>query len=1020
MHQQRFFRPGAAALILAAAATAAFAAPPDMTNRDVLLETSAAKTTATFAVPDSLKPSHTSYALYARTNADDPPLILLNGIPLASAPVPREPGEWLLPLPTADFHRGAENTIALLTRKGAPLAAEQLIVFELLDGAEEAHFGRLFSMPTAEKATPTLHSSQTKYDVLHYDLALDIETASRQINASVVTVTLKSLVEGLDQIAFDFQSDGVLLINSVAAVPAVSGITYSVDDTNDWLIVDLPAAAELDSGEEITLAITYSGTPSSSAGAFGLNSYNRTTQPNGKAIVYSFSEPYSARSWWPCKDVPSDKATIDLHITVPSANMVVTNGTQTGTTTPRTGRTTYHFTHGYPVATYLVAFCATEYAYASDNYLSRDGLTQMEVGHYVYETSTDELAAVSDTIDVMGFYADHFGEYPFLDEKYVTMTWGGSFGMEHQTCTSINNRNLASGGKSRRNVHELAHQWFGDYVTPDDFIHLWLNEGFATFCEALFVEHDEGFASYKSYIQGWISSGISDTTPLVYSNADSFSTSVVYRKGGMVLHMLRGVMGDDAFFEGIRAYLAAHAYGNAESADLQAAMEAAHGASLNDFFQDWVYGTGKPSYQWSWSLDENTLNVSITQTQSADVFELPVRLVATLEGGGTHEFVVQNTQRTQTFDLDATGLSITNMAFDPDYWIYKGSVTSGAIEAPKATLLSVRASAQPGEAVVTWESGGGTTEGFEISASSTMTGTTIVASSSTLGVDARSHTLTGLAPNDIVYVKVRAVSSQGLPSAWSDVYAVQTGIASDDRVLIVDGYDRWEASISPENSHSFAAIHADALYAAGIAFDSCANETLGSTVSLPPYDAVILVLGEESTIDRTFTSSEETLVKAYLDAGGQFFVTGAEIGWDIGRSTGGNPSLAFYNGYLKASYEDDDSKDYTVAGTSGGIFDGLAFDYGTGASPYYPDWPDVITAAEGGTICLEYNAAAGAGVQYEGTFGSGTATGRVVTFGFPFETIGDESARHEVMARIVTFFELSPALPVTLDGWMVY
>src|SRR5690606_8880966 len=131
----------------------------------------------------------------------------------------------------------------------------------------------------------------------------------------------------------------------------------------------------------------------------------------------------SARSWWPSKDLPEDRAFVDLTLTVPDGNMAVSNGSLVSTESVAGSKTRYRWEHGYTISTYLIAFCVSDYLYDSALYTGLDGTTTMEVGHYVFQTSADELDAVPDTIATMEFFAETFGEYPFIDEKYVTMTW---------------------------------------------------------------------------------------------------------------------------------------------------------------------------------------------------------------------------------------------------------------------------------------------------------------------------------------------------------------------------------------------------------------------------------------------------------------------------------------------------------------------------------------------------------------------------------------------------------------------
>lgn len=977
----------------------------------------------TFVLSGKFDPRNDGLALLVQLESPaQAPHLVVNGRFYTSAPLPRGEGGYLYNLPAADIDPDAENSISVIGDEGNPITPREMILYPIDGGFESAHFNQVFHEPRAERrATPALHPSQTLYDAISYDIDLEVDMTSRYLEGTVVA-TLESLTDGLDTLALDFQTDSdpdSCQITSVVAVPPVPGMTYSVDLNNDWMVVELPADSELNTGEQITLRIEYDGEPTSSAGAFGLNSYNRTTQPNGTPIVYTFSQPYSARSWWPCKDVTFDKALVDISITVDDQYMVITNGVLQNEETPAAGKKRYNYSHGYPVATYLVAFCATKYLYHSGTYTALDGTTTMEVGHWVYETSADELAAVPDTIDIMEFYASRFGEYPFLDESYVTMTWGASFGMEHQTCTSINNRNLANGGKSRRNVHELMHMWFGDMVTPVDFEHLWLNEGYATYAEALYVEHDQGEAAFQATVQGFINNGINDSTPLVNPNADQFAGSLVYRKGGIVLHMLRGVVGDDDFFAASRNYLNAHAYGIVETQDLQDAMEAQSGMDLQPFFDQWVYGTGYPEYSWSWSQDGDTLTIVVAQTQSEDTFVMPIQIQVDYASAPSEVFRLENNLRTQSFDLDVTGKSVVDVDFDPDNWIYD-EASEEVLQPAQPVLQTAVGGSAPGTIDLQWLAGsGGTvpTVGYQVHAGSSPESIGVALDENDLGAGAVSATLSGLTDGQATYVAVYAVAAGGTLSERSDLYGAVPGSASQ-RVLIVDGYDRDD--IQGPN-HDWAAWHGQSVAAYGAAFDCHANEALAASVDPADYKALVWVLGEESTFNRTFDEDEKTLAEGYLQNGGALFVTGAEIGWDLGRSQSPNDDFDFYNNYLKASYVSDDSLSYTASGEPGGPLEGLGFSYGSGTGIYYPDWPDVLSPAGGGAVALRYGSDSVAGVSFSGTFPGGSATGHLIYLGFPFETISTQTDRDAVMAAVLEFFGIEPDQEAGIgNSFMIY
>lgn len=259
-----------------------------------------------------------------------------------------------------------------------------------------------------------------------------------------------------------------------------------------------------------------------------------------------------------------------------------------------------------------------------------------------------------------------------------------------------------------------------------------------------------------------------------------------------------------------------------------------------------------------------------------------------------------------------------------------------------------------------------------------------------------------------IYFKLTAVDTVTVPnvSPSSDVYGVWG--EGTGPVLIVDGFDRWGGSGSwglPR--HAFVLTHAEAVMANGRGFVSCSNDALlEGGISLNGYPAVIWILGDESTVDETFDDQEQDLVENYLENGGCLFVSGSEIGWDLGRTSSSPQDRQFYQNYLKAQYQADDSEDYLVFGTPNSIFNGISFGYGitVSNSPYEEDYPDVIGPSGGSSPCLTYSDGAGAGVQYEGIFGTGTEPGKLVYLAFPFETIHLEHERNLVMGLALDFF----------------
>ncbi len=252
------------------------------------------------------------------------------------------------------------------------------------------------------------------------------------------------------------------------------------------------------------------------------------------------------------------------------------------------------------------------------------------------------------------------------------------------------------------------------------------------------------------------------------------------------------------------------------------------------------------------------------------------------------------------------------------------------------------------------------------------------------------------------YYYVEAVDTSGNVSGASDTYGVAPA-SHGKRILIIDGFDRLQASSSWESPrHDFAARHGASVALNDLGFATAANEAvIDDDVNLSEYDAVIWMLGDESTFDETFSTAEQARVTEYLRAGGRLFVNGSEIGWDLG-SQGDPGDRSFLHNYLKVAYLEDDSRSYEVSGASGSIFDGISLSYGS--SPYEEDYPDVFDPVQGGTEAMLYGNGKVAAVQYSGVFGSGDVEGRVVILGFPFETISTAGAREDVMYSVLQFF----------------
>lgn len=949
------------------------------------------------------------------------PYLFVNDERQITRPILRGDG-LVFPIDATLLNLNETNTLRVQSLEGTEFPIFSCQIVELKGAVEELHLPELLG--SAIKAAPAQHPSQAFYDVDSYKLELDVDANSRFMDA-VVTITATSLVNNLATVAFDFSDadfSGQSLTITAVTLGGVTNLipTSTVDRTNNWLIINFPSGMEPGLDDQFEIAIAYNGSPGAGLGAFGLETYNRDIRTNGSPVVYSFSEPYGARTWWPCKDVPSDKALLEMIITTQDAYDAVSNGTLVSTLPVLGSKTRFQWSHQYPISTYLVAFCISDYNYFGGTYTSQDTLSTMPVGHYIFSESTDSTTAYIATIDVLDFFASTFGEYPYLNDKYVTMTWGGGFGMEHSTATSTNKNDMRTsngGGYSRRNIHELAHQWFGDYVTPVNFNHIWLNEGFATYCEALEAERRLGTTAYFNSVNGFISSGINDTTPIVNSNADAFQTSLVYRKAGVVLHMLRHVMGDSDFFTAVKNYLAANAYSAVDTEVFESAMESQEGVQLDWFFDQWIYGTGKPNYEWAWSQSGSALNVRINQTTSP-FFRMPVDLQINYLNGGSEIVSVNNTTLNQTFLITVTS-EVQSVVFDPEGWIYKGAVVEPA--KPDAPVLQYARKTTNGSVQLAWDQSGSTSvDGFRIQSSTDGTNWSTAVDEIVLTDSILSYTLTSQ-PLEAIY---RIVSiNAGRSSDPSDPYAIAQKLIPDaTKILIVDSYDRVQTWSTP--NQPFTLLHGTALWPLDVQFDSCANEAVvDGDVVLTNYEVVIWQCSEESTADQPFSGSEQTLVETFLQQGGKLFVSGSEIGWSHGRATSTVYSPTFYNTFLKTAYLADDANSYSITGGTGSAFDGIALTLdSSGSETYRAEFNDSINTSSGSAVCLRYGNNLIAGVQYKGLFPSGSTEGALISFGFPFETIIGSTNRTAVLEDVLQFFEFTEPNPSnsSVDLFMTY
>ncbi len=537
-----------------------------------------------------------------------------------------------------------------------------LVVTQILPAQDSFHKNEIESHKRAfhkwqTSSAPTVN--QTKYDVSYYKLDFEVDATGHNIDG--YTQVDLSVTDGpLSQIDLNFYNN----MHVTSVFSGDTALTY-VHDSN-ILTITLNQAYE--TGSKISLKIYYNGNPSwSGSGAFRFSTYS------GKPHFWTLSEPYGAREWFPCKDIPEDKAdsaaivvTTDESILVASNGLLISQSTQNG-------KATFHWKESYPITTYLISIAGYAYTHYSDQYETLNG-SIMPIEFYVYPDHYSDSyfrSQYAKTKDMIHSFALKFGEYPFVNEKYGHAEFLGGGGMEHQTLTSLDGygEDLIS--------HELGHQWWGDMITCKNFHHIWLNEGFATYCEALWIEDEYGTDSYHSNMDDNIYKG--GGTIYVQDDTDEnaiFDWDLSYRKASYVLHMLRHIVGEETFFQILQTYYAENnlQYNVAVTEDFQEVCETVSGMKLDKFFQQWIYGEYYPSYQYSWSSTQSEgsyqINLNIDQVQSnTGFFWSPIDVKIDF-GSSDTTLVVWDSLETQSFELyidqEPQGVEL-----DPDNWILR-------------------------------------------------------------------------------------------------------------------------------------------------------------------------------------------------------------------------------------------------------------------------------------------------------------------------------------------------------------
>ena len=519
------------------------------------------------------------------------------------------------------------------------------------------------------------------FDLVYQRMEWEINPNVRYIKGNVASY-FTSQIENLTEIEFD--------LNDTMRVDSVIQHKQKIEFTHEENKLMIKLAKPLTKLQFDSLQVYYQGEP----GNTGFEAFANGVH-SGIPIIWTLSEPYGAMEWWPCKQSLLDKIdSIDVIVISLDSFITASNGILISDKVEN-GLRKMHWKHRHPIATYLVAIATTNYATYSDWLDLEDG-RKIEILNFVYPENLEKAKGETPvTSEFIQLYNQLIGEYPFANEKYGHAQFGWGGGMEHQTMSFMYNFNY------ELVAHELAHQWFGDYITCRSWHDIWLNEGFATFLTGLVYENLQDGYWYPNWKKTNLTRIISKTDGSVYVKDTTdintiFSSRLSYSKGAYLLHMLRWIIGDNNFFQGMKSYFndPEIAHGFASTNQFIKHMETAGDTILAEFLNDWFYGEGYPVYSAEFTpVNEGLLKISLSQTQSnssVNFFEMPVPVrLYNAENKDSIDFRLDNTTNYQEFIVNVD-FPVSKLKIDPDLWlISKTSKIVNVIDNPSINKIFV-------------------------------------------------------------------------------------------------------------------------------------------------------------------------------------------------------------------------------------------------------------------------------------------------------------------------------------------
>jgi len=522
-------------------------------------------------------------------------------------------------------------------------------------------------------------------DLLHMQLHIDIPEMNVAKMSARQTLSLSPVGQPLTVLELDAEQMDITSVR--LADDSRSNLSFTYDGSRLAITFDPP----IEPGAKATVEVAYS-VENPTDGLFWTP--ESPAWPGRPAQIHTQGQPETNRYWFPVHDSPNERLTTEIVATVPEGYLVSSNGREANPPATRDGRTTFHWLQDKPHSPYLVSLIVGKFDVKD---VAPAG-SKFPMPVYVPPGKGDQIdQTYGRTPAMVRVFEERFDE-PYPWDRYAQLVvWNfGAGGMENTSATTmydtaiLDAKALEDADLDGLISHELGHQWFGDLITCNTWAHIWLNEGWATYCTALWMEARDGYdRGYRNSLQrtmrgiagrDQLSPGDSEPHPPMVSRVYEHPWEVFrrtanpYPKGASILHMLRMKLGDDLFFKGVAAYIDRHKYTTVETDDFRRVMEEVSGQSLEHFFEQWCHrpGTPKVAVKGRWDSKDKTLKVTVDQQQRIDadhpafVFDLPIEVYT--DSPATPEPVrlvmrVDSRRHEQTFTLDADP---TMVLIDPD------------------------------------------------------------------------------------------------------------------------------------------------------------------------------------------------------------------------------------------------------------------------------------------------------------------------------------------------------------------